>query len=181
MALKTLPNLYPYIINNPGEGTQAKRRAHAVIIDHLIPPMTRAETYGDLLKLEQLMDEYYQISVLNPEKRPIIVRRLLELVNTSEIYRDLNYSKAPVEEQLETFLTEVDGYLCQIKESQIRGGLHILGQLPQGEALHHLIVALVRLKNGEVPGLIRAMASDLGLDYDVWSTLPYRPPPRPTV
>jgi len=177
VALKTLPNLYPYIINNPGEGTQAKRRAHAVIIDHLIPPMTRAETYGDLLKLEQLMDEYYQISVLNPEKRPIVVRRLLELVNTSEIYRDLNYSKAPVEEQLEKFLTEVDGYLCQIKESQIRGGLHILGQLPQGEALHHLLVALVRLNNGEVPGLIRAMASDLGLDYDVMLKNPATPAP----
>ena len=177
IALGTLPNLYPYIINNPGEGTQAKRRAHAVIVDHLIPPMTRAETYGDLMKLEQLMDEYYQVSVLNPEKRPIVVRRILELVNQSEIYRDLNYSSAPDEEQLETFLTAMDGYLCQIKESQIRGGLHILGQLPQGEALHHLLVALVRLNNGEVPGLLRAMASDLGLEYDVMLKTPATPAP----
>jgi cobaltochelatase CobN len=167
VALGTLPNLYPYIINNPGEGTQAKRRAHAVIIDHLIPPMTRAETYGDLLKLEQLMDEYYQVSMLNPEKRPIVVRRILELVRQSEIYRDLNYVVAPGEEHLDKFLTDMDGYLCQIKESQIRGGLHVLGQLPEGEALCHLLIALVRLDNGEVPGLLRALAQDLDLDYQV--------------
>jgi len=175
VALGTLPNLYPYIINNPGEGTQAKRRARAVIVDHLIPPMTRAETYGDLLKLEQLMDEYYQVSALNPEKLPIVVKRLLELVWHSEIYRDLNYAAAPGEKELDRFLTDMDGYLCQIKESQIRGGLHVLGQLPSGEALHHLLVALVRLDNGEVPGLLRALAQDLGLDYQAMLSDPASP------
>jgi cobaltochelatase CobN len=178
VALGTLPNLYPYIINNPGEGTQAKRRAHAVIVDHLIPPMTRAETYGDLLKLEQLMDEYYQVSVLNPEKRPIVVRRILELVQQSEIYRDLNYAAVPDEDHLDRFLTDMDGYLCQIKESQIRGGLHVLGRLPAGQALHHLLVALVRLDNGEVPGLLRALSADLGLDYQVMLGDPTQPAPQ---
>ncbi|WP_447974029.1 cobaltochelatase subunit CobN [Nitrospira sp. Kam-Ns4a] len=178
IALGPLPNLYPYIINNPGEGTQAKRRAHAVIVDHLIPPMTRAETYGDLLKLEQLMDEYYQVSALNPEKRPIVVRRILELVQRSEIYRDLNYAAVPAEEELDRFLTDMDGYLCQIKESQIRGGLHVLGRLPSGEALHHLLVALVRLDQGDVPGLLRALAEDLGLDYRTLLTESARPAPE---
>lgn len=175
IALGTLPNLYPYIINNPGEGTQAKRRAHAVIVDHLIPPMTRAETYGDLLKLEQLMDEYYQVSALSPEKRPVIVRRILELVRQTEIYRDLQYAEAPGEEQLDRFLTDVDGYLCQIKESQIRGGLHILGRLPEGSALHHLLIALIRLDQGETPGLLRAIATDLGLDYPALLKTPALP------
>ena len=64
IMLSDLPNFYPYIINNPGEGTQAKRRAHAVIIDHLIPPMTQAETYDDLARLEQLLDEYYRMASL---------------------------------------------------------------------------------------------------------------------
>ena len=52
-VLGNLPLVYPFIVNDPGEGTQAKRRAHATIIDHLIPPMARADTYGDLARLEQ--------------------------------------------------------------------------------------------------------------------------------
>jgi len=175
VALGALPNIYPYIINNPGEGTQAKRRAHAVIIDHLIPPMTRAETYGDLLKLEQLMDEYYQVSASNPEKREIVTRRLMELVERSQIYRDLNYSGPPQEEELERFLTDVDGYLCQIKESQIRGGLHILGRLPREEALRDLLIALVRVDQAGVQGLAHALAADLRLDYAALEQAPAQP------
>ena len=57
-----LPHLYPFIVNDPGEGTQAKRRAGATIIDHLVPPLTRAETYGPLKDLEALLDEYYAAS-----------------------------------------------------------------------------------------------------------------------
>ena len=179
VALGALPNVYPYIINNPGEGTQAKRRAHAVIIDHLIPPMTRAETYGDLLKLEQLMDEYYQVSASNPEKRTIVTRRLLELVEKSQIYRDLNYPALPQEGELGQFLTSVDGYLCQIKESQIRGGLHVLGRLPQGEALRDLLIALVRVDQSGVKGLPRALAEDLGLDYTSLQKDPAHPVVQP--
>jgi cobaltochelatase CobN len=179
VALGALPNIYPYIINNPGEGTQAKRRAHAVIIDHLIPPMTRAETYGDLLKLEQLMDEYYQVSASNPEKRAIVTRRILELVERSQIYRDLKYPALPQETEFDRFLTDVDGYLCQIKESQIRGGLHILGQLPREEALRDLLIALVRVDQAGVQGLPRALAEDLQLDYAALQQDPAHPVRKP--
>ena len=61
-----LPNIYPFIVNDPGEGAQAKRRAQAVIIDHLMPPLTRAENYGPLRDLERLADEYYDASLLDP-------------------------------------------------------------------------------------------------------------------
>ncbi|HBB34686.1 MAG TPA: hypothetical protein DC064_23620, partial [Cyanobacteria bacterium UBA9273] len=60
VALGAIPHLYPFIVNDPGEGSQAKRRSQAVIIDHLTPPMTRAELYGPLQKLEGLIDEYYE-------------------------------------------------------------------------------------------------------------------------
>ena len=65
IALGPLPQLYPFIVNDPGEGTQAKRRTGAVIIDHLTPPLTRAETYGPLKDLEALVDEYYLASGLD--------------------------------------------------------------------------------------------------------------------
>ena len=65
-ALGPLPNIYPFIVNDPGEGTQAKRRTGAVIVDHLTPPLTRAETYGPLKDLEALIDEYYLAHGLDP-------------------------------------------------------------------------------------------------------------------
>ena len=66
----TSRSIYPFLVNDPGEGTQAKRRAHATLIDHLVPPMARAETYGDIARLEQLMDEHAQIAALDPAKLP---------------------------------------------------------------------------------------------------------------
>ena len=65
-VLGEIPLVYPFIVNDPGEGTQAKRRGHAVIVDHLVPPMARADTYGDMAKLEQLLDEYATVAALDP-------------------------------------------------------------------------------------------------------------------
>ena len=67
-----VPLFYPFIINDPGEGSQAKRRAHATIVDHLIPSMTTADSYGDIARIEQLMDEHYQCQTLDPSKLPLL-------------------------------------------------------------------------------------------------------------
>ena len=75
--LGPIPHFYPFIINDPGEGTQAKRRNQAIILDHLIPPMTRAENYGDLLKLELLIDEFYE-SALVDKKRASLIKTKIE-------------------------------------------------------------------------------------------------------
>lgn len=175
IALGQLPNIYPYIINNPGEGTQAKRRSHAVIVDHLIPAMTRAESYGDLVKLEHLADEYAQVTALDPSKRPLVIPKILHLVEQSRIYRDLGYERPPAAEELDSFLLTFDGYLCEIKESQIRDGLHILGRLPEGDRLVDLLVALVRQDQSGVRGLPAAIAEDLGLDYGALVRDPAKP------
>lgn len=165
VMLHDLPNVYPYIINNPGEGTQAKRRTAAVIVDHLIPPMTRAETYGDLRRLEHLLDEYYTVQSLDPGKAPLVLEQIGQLIDDTALYRDLEREQTPSAAELPAFLGRVDGYLCEIKEAQIRDGLHVLGRLPQGEPLIDLLLSLVRIDNGTVPGLPRALAEDLGLDY----------------
>ncbi len=161
-ALRDVPLFYPFVVNDPGEGTQAKRRAHACVVDHLIPPMTRAETYDDLAKLEQLLDEYYQIETLDPSKLPAIEERIWEMLQKAELHRDLEVEEKP--EEFGDFITEVDGYLCEIKDLPIRGGLHILGELPEGEPLRHLVAAMMRLGAGEIPGLRRAVGSAYGLD-----------------
>src|SRR5215210_7176340 len=161
-VLGDAPLFYPFVVNDPGEGTQAKRRAHATVVDHLIPPMTRAETYDDLAKLEQLLDEYYQVETLDPSKLPAIRVRIWETLRDAELHRDLGVEEQP--EEFSDFLTHVDGYLCEIKDLPIRGGLHVLGETPEGEPLRHLVAQILRLGAGEVPGLRRAVGAAHGLD-----------------
>ena len=161
-ALRDVPLFYPFVVNDPGEGTQAKRRAHATVVDHLIPPMTRAETYEDLARLEQLLDDYYQVETLDPSKLPAIRVRIWETLRDAELHRDLGVEEQP--EEFGDFLTHVDGYLCEIKDLPIRGGLHVLGEPPEGEPLRHLLAAILRLGVGEVPGLRRAVGAAFSLD-----------------
>jgi cobaltochelatase CobN len=168
VALGPLPHLYPFIVNDPGEGSQAKRRANAVILDHLTPPMTRAELYGPLQQLENLIDEYYEAQSLDPSRLAVIGDRITRLVCQEKLHQDLGVDlKASTDPSLlSAFLTRADGYLCELKEAQIRDGLHIFGQCPQGRQLRDLIVAIARQPSSSRLGLTRALAQDWGLDFD---------------
>jgi cobaltochelatase CobN len=161
-AMRDVPLFYPFVVNDPGEGTQAKRRAHATVVDHLIPPMTRAETYDDLAKLEQLLDEYYQVETLDPSKLPAIRVKIWETLRDAELHRDLGVEEQP--EEFSDFLTHVDGYLCEIKDLPIRGGLHVLGETPENGPLRYLVSSILRLGAGEIPGLRRAIGDAFDLD-----------------
>jgi len=177
VALGPLPHLYPFIVNDPGEGAQAKRRAQAVILDHLTPPMTRAETYGPLQQLESLIDEYYEAQSLNPTRLSVIQERITTLVRQENLHRDLgvDLDGAAEPELLCEFLTRADGYLCELKEAQIRDGLHIFGQCPQGRQLRDLIVAIARHPGLGRQGLTRALAQDQCWDFDPLTADPAQP------
>jgi len=149
--LGALPLVYPFVVNDPGEGVQAKRRGHAVIVDHLIPPMTRADSYGQIAQLEQLMDEYYQVQTLDPSKLPRIQDRIWQLVKEANLDRDLGEEERP--HNFDAFVLHMDGYLCELKDAQIRGGLHVLGEVPRGVQMVDLLVELTRRSNEGVPGL----------------------------
>ena len=165
VALETIPNIYPFIVNDPGEGSQAKRRSQAVIIDHLTPPLTRAELYGGLEKLEALIDEYYEAQSLDPTRLKIISDRITELVQQENLDRDLGIKPTDTQ-SLTQFLSVADGYLCELKEAQIRDGLHIFGQSPQNEQLRDLIIAIARSPSYNRIGITQALAKDFGLDFD---------------
>ena len=161
-ALGDLPLIYPFLVNDPGEGTQAKRRAHATLIDHLIPPMARAETYGDIARLEQLLDEHANISALDPGKLPAIRQQIWTLMRAAKMDHDLGLEDRPDEDSFDDMLLHVDGWLCEIKDVQIRDGLHILGSAPAGESELDLVLAILRARQlfgGEqtVPGLRQAL------------------------
>ncbi|TAE58043.1 MAG: cobaltochelatase subunit CobN [Nostocales cyanobacterium] len=171
VAFGAMPHLYPFIVNDPGEGSQAKRRAQAVIIDHLTPPMTRAELYGALQQVENLIDEYYEAEGLDPSRLPTLRDRIQELVIKENLYKDLGITEEKDIANFESLiLNSLDGYLCELKEAQIRDGLHIFGQVPQGRQLRDLIVAIARIPNRHSPGITRAIAEDWGLDLDPLTT-----------
>ncbi|MGK8522763.1 cobaltochelatase subunit CobN [Nocardia asteroides] len=164
-ALGDLPLIYPFLVNDPGEGTQAKRRAHATLVDHLIPPMARAESYGDISRLEQLLDEHANISALDPAKLPAIRQQIWTLMRAAKMDHDLGLTERPDEDSFDDMLLHVDGWLCEIKDVQIRDGLHVLGRAPAGESELDLVLAMLRARQlwgGErtVPGLREALGLD---------------------
>ncbi len=161
-ALGDMPLIYPFVVNDPGEGVQAKRRAHAVIVDHLVPPMMRADTYDELAELEALLDEYARLEVLDPPKLPALATRIWSAVERANLQSDLDIAERP--DDLGTLVGHIDGYLCEVKDIQIKDGLHILGRAPADEQLRGLTSAMLRLGSGDVPGLRTAVGAAFGID-----------------
>ncbi|MFG3254243.1 cobaltochelatase subunit CobN [Streptomyces sp. NPDC048172] len=164
-ALGDLPLVYPFLVNDPGEGTQAKRRVHATLIDHLVPPMARADSYGDIARLEQLLDEYAQISSMDPAKLPAIRAQIWTLIQAARLDHDLGLEARPDDDGFDDFLLHVDGWLCEVKDAQIRDGLHVLGTAPSGEDRVNLVLAILRARQiwggtQALPGLREALGLD---------------------
>ncbi|MBD1599270.1 cobaltochelatase subunit CobN [Pseudomonas typographi] len=178
--LGPMPNVYPFIVNDPGEGAQAKRRTQAVIIDHLMPPLTRAETYGPLRDLERLADEYYEAQLLDPRRALALQKDILALVRETALDRELQLDTAQAASE---WLPRLDTYLCDLKESQIRDGLHVFGESPSGRLRSDTLVALLRVPRGDGKGanasLLRALADAWALAFDPLDCLfgePWRGP-----
>jgi cobaltochelatase CobN len=188
LLLGNMPLIYPFIINDPGEGSQSKRRAHAVIVDHLTPPMTSAETYGALAELNQLVNEYYAVEKLDPSKLPYLQQQIWDLVQKTNLQSDLDLKtmlsrdhgdhKHEWDDELTPegipatlaemsgndvahLIEDLDGYLCELGMAQIRDGLHILGQMPP---MAEMLRSLTRLSNDGVPSLQERLAKSFGFE-----------------
>ncbi len=141
-----LPCLYPFIVNNPGEGVQARRRLGAVLIGHLTPPPVEAGLHGDLAALEQAIDEYSQATGLDPRRLGTLRETILDLAWTSGLAADCNLNP---DDDPDTILNRLDAQLCDIKELQIRDGLHVFGTTPEPERRARLLAAVARSGNAE--------------------------------
>jgi cobaltochelatase CobN len=166
-ALGPLPVVYPFIVNDPGEGAQAKRRTAAVVVDHLMPAMARAETYGPAAELEALIDEYAAAEAGDPRRAKAVAAQIADLARAHGFDQDLGLD---LTSDTEGALTKLDEHICDLKELQIRDGLHVLGEGPAGHSRAETLVALARVPRGGGVGgdasLIRALADDLGLGFD---------------
>ncbi|RED38407.1 cobaltochelatase CobN subunit [Rhodopseudomonas thermotolerans] len=162
--LGPLPHLYPFIVNDPGEGIQAKRRTAAVIVDHLTPPMTRAELHDEMAQLEALVDEYAMAADLDPTRADAIAEDIISLARATRLDEDVAIDRDTA--TLDA-LRAIDAHLCDLKEMQIRDGLHVFGRTPQASQCDELLVSIARLPRSELKlqdaSLHRAMARDLGL------------------
>ncbi|KEQ51897.1 cobaltochelatase subunit CobN [Sphingobium chlorophenolicum] len=160
-----IPQIYPFIVNDPGEGTQAKRRIGACIIDHLTPPLTRADTYGPLKELEALVDEYYLAAGMDPRRLETLRKDILALAASQGLDKD-----AGAQGSGDDALAAIDNYLCDLKEMQIRNGLHVFTRSPEGALRRDLLIALARCPRGMddegQQSLLRALADDLELGFD---------------
>jgi len=168
-VLGPTPHLYPFIVNDPGEGSQAKRRAQAVIIDHLVPPLTRAETYGALRDLERLVDEFYQALALDPARAQLLRREILASARSANLDREVGKAAlrraSNAADADDALLVSIDAYLCELKELQIRDGLHVFGRSPAGAQRLDTLLALSRAPAragvGKDAGLVRALSRAL--------------------
>jgi len=188
VLLGDMPLFYPFVVNNPGEGAQAKRRTHAVIIDHLVPPLTQAETHGPLAALARLVEEYYRAESMDPSKLTVLRGQIWDLVRTERLEDDLKQvrrerhadhvhswddrlTEQGVPRGLESLsgrgfahlLEDLDAYLCDLGRAQIRGGLHVFGVAPTGDVLIDLIFAVLYSPNGEIPSLVDSVTRACGI------------------
>lgn len=162
LALGDLPNIYPYWITVVGEGIQAKRRGASCLIGYLSPPMSNAGTYDELAELERLLDEYLHFRQNQPSNAEVMAGLIREKVREANLQDDI--PEQP-EQPFDDYVQRLHAYITDIKNMQIRVGLHILGSPPRGEGLVEYLLALTNMDSGEIPSLRQAIAAVYGFDY----------------
>jgi len=192
-----LPNIYPYIVNNPGEGTQAKRRSYAAIVDYLTPVMANAGTYDELSELEELANQYREAGMEDAREddgdhlEDLIRSRVDELdlaveLGTAGTIDERMEVRGPDETgstlaegavegdelSIDDLVERIHEYLTDVKTTQIRLGLHTMSEPPADDRLVEYLVALTRLENGDTPSLRESVAGVLGVDYDALRNRP---------
>jgi len=122
-----LPVIYPFIVSNPGEAAQAKRRIAGVTIGHLPPPLVAGELSGDARELERLVDEYAQADGLDRRRRERLARLIVETAQRTGLAREAGVGGAASSDDA---LRRIDAWLCDLKDLAIKDGLHIYGRAP---------------------------------------------------
>lgn len=120
-----LPVIYPFIVNDPGEAAQAKRRIGAVTIGHLPPPLAQAAVPEGLRRLERLLDEYSTADGLDPARRQRLIAAIREEARIAGLEDDLGLAASVSAAEA---IPRIDRFVCDLKESQYGDGLHVFGQ-----------------------------------------------------
>jgi cobaltochelatase CobN len=133
ILLGPLPVIYPFIVSNPGEAAQAKRRIAGVTIGHLPPPLVTSALSGEPRELERLVDEYAQANGLDRRRRERLARLIIETAQRTGIAREAGLGG---ELDPDDALRRIDAWLCDVKDLAIKDGLHIYGRSPASHETH---------------------------------------------
>lgn len=167
VILDTMPNVYPYIINDPGEGVQCKRRINSVLIGHMCPSMTRAGSYDELMDLDGKLQEYLNSkNVGSDEKCKFLGEDIFEIIKDLDMFKELNLDP---DCKLDDVVTKIDliyDYVSDLKDAMIKDGLHIMGLVPAEERLLEMVYSLCRLRNGKIPSLRSSVADCKNMNLD---------------
>jgi cobaltochelatase CobN len=172
ICIGTLPHLYPYIINAPGEGTQAKRRTYATLIDHMIPSMMESGVYDELEKMDELMKQYYHVRAADPKKLPFVTQEIFDLAVKMNLNNDIGLTQEDMASQPEECVQRLHSWVTGVQASEINDGFHIFGKIPEGDRFRNMLKMLVRTRNGDVPSLRDGVCDLLGFDHDTLLAAP---------
>jgi cobaltochelatase CobN len=167
VILDTMPNVYPYIVDDPGEGVQCKRRANSVLIGHMCPSMTRAGSYDELMDLDGKLQEYLNSQNTGQnEKCKALAEDIFKIICDLDMFKELGLGSDCTLEDVIEKMDLIYDYVSDIKDAMIKDGLHILGDVPEGERMIEMVYSLCRLRNGSIPSLRNSIANCKGLDLD---------------
>ena len=167
IMMEDMPHLYAYVIDDPSEGIVAKRRKKAVLVDHMMPSLTRAGTYDELMELEGQLQQYlFCKQTMQSAKMEEVGDSIMEALAKLSMWKELGLSEDATREDVLPRCEEVFDYVTDLKDGLITDGLHIMGQVPEGRRLEEMVYCLTRLRNGKVPSLRGAVARAEGFDLD---------------
>ncbi len=165
-VLGNVPNQYIYIVDDPGEGIQCKRRIESVLIGHMPPSMARAGEYEELAQVEMPLQLYItNKNTPDPERRKELVKNVYEAVKEHKMLDDLGITEDPGAEGFEQYIIPLHEYISEVKDAIVRADLHVLGRVPTGNHLDEMVYSLMRLDNGDVRSLRDAFAENAGYDF----------------
>ncbi|MHC1565606.1 MAG: cobaltochelatase subunit CobN [Candidatus Syntropharchaeales archaeon] len=141
IAIGSLPHLYIYSVDNPSEGIVAKRRSYATLVDYMLPVMTASGTYGKLNELEQLLGEYELAKVGDHARAHALEHLILEAIDEANLGDEIGFSEEMAFEEVVKITHDA---ISRIKGSLINKGLHIFGEVPEGEMKVELITSMIR-------------------------------------
>ena len=167
IMMEDMPHLYIYVIDDPSEGIVAKRRKRSVLVDHLMPSLTRAETYGGLAELEgHLQSWLFAKQTRQASKMEAIGDEIVRLVAELSMNKELGLEEGAAREDILSRCELIFDYITGLKDGLITDGLHILGHVPEGRHMAEMVYCLTRLKNGRTPSLRATVAKSMGFDLD---------------
>ncbi|MGB9792338.1 MAG: cobaltochelatase subunit CobN [Thermacetogeniaceae bacterium] len=162
LAIGTLPHLYIYNADNPPEGTIAKRRSYATLVDHMQTVLTQSGLYDELAELDRYLEEYERARVADPARAHTLQHLIIEEIKKANLDKQIPVDRG--HEGFEEIVAAAHALLSTIRNTRIQDGQHIFGEVPQGERRVEFISSILRFDSGEEVSLRRAVAKLMGLD-----------------